>query len=50
MVALMIASRLSVQGVNKSRQVGNDNQSFAVAATDLTANELRICRKHKRSR
>jgi hypothetical protein len=48
-VALMIASRMVVQGVDVQRQVGAANVKYAGAATDLTANELRICRKYKRA-
>jgi hypothetical protein len=48
-VALMIASRMTVQGVDVQRQVGAANVKYAGPATDLNANELRICRKYKRA-
>ena len=48
-VALMIAARLSIQGVNIQRQVGGDLQRYAVASTDLTENEKRILRKYRES-
>lgn len=47
MVALMIASRLVIQGVNQSAQVGQANYRYAVASTDLTAGERAILRKYK---
>jgi hypothetical protein len=48
-VALMIASRMTVQGLDSQRQVGQANVKYAVGASDLSANELRICRKYKRA-
>lgn len=47
-VALMIAARLSVQGVDSTRTVGAASVKYAVASTDLTENERRILRKYKR--
>ena len=49
LVALMIANRLAVQGPNIQRQVGADNQRYAVASTDLTNGELRVLRKYRES-
>lgn len=48
MVALSIASRLVVQGVATQERVGDNQITYAGAATDLTAGELRILRKHRR--
>jgi hypothetical protein len=49
MVAMMIASRLAVQGVDQSRRVGQSQVTYAVSSTDLTAGEKAILRKYKRS-
>lgn len=49
MVALMIASRLVIQGVEKSRTVGQASATYAVASTDLTNGEKAILRKYKRA-
>lgn len=48
MVALMIASRLLVQGVAQSEQVGDVNARYAVASTDLTPGEKAILHKYRR--
>ena len=45
----MIANRLTVQGPNIQRQVGADNQRYAVASSDLTNGELRVLRKYRES-
>ena len=50
MVALALASRLVVQGPALEETVGADRVKYAVASTDLTANELRILRKAKKLR
>jgi hypothetical protein len=50
MVALSIASRLVVQGVAKSESQGDLSVTYATAASDLTANELRILRKYRQTR
>lgn len=47
-VALDIASRHAVQGVAKDESIGPVRITYAAAASDLTANELRILRKYKR--
>jgi hypothetical protein len=48
MVALNLAGRLLIQGPkNAMAETNGDVQiRYAVAATDLTANELRILRRH----
>jgi hypothetical protein len=48
MVALNVAGRLLVQAPTNAiqEQVGDVSRRYAVAATDLTANELRILRAH----
>lgn len=46
MVALALAARLVVQGPAMAETNGDVNVRYAVAATDLTNNELRILRKH----
>lgn len=48
MVALTIASRLVIQGVGMKESQGDESIDYAVAATDLTAGELRILRKYRR--
>jgi hypothetical protein len=48
MVALSLASRLIVQGVAVSERVGDNQITYAGAATDLTNGELRILRKYRR--
>ena len=50
MVALMIASRLVVQGLKVQEQRGQASNRYAVAATDLTAGEKAILRKHRVAR
>jgi hypothetical protein len=50
MVALSIAARLVLQGAALQETVGETSVRYAVASTDLTANELRILRKYKRAR
>jgi hypothetical protein len=50
MVALSLASRLVVQGVAVQEQVGGDSVRYAGPAMDLSANELRILRKHRPTR
>lgn len=49
-VALEIASRLVVQGVAVEESLGATRIKYAVAATDLTANELRVLRKQRQTR
>lgn len=46
MVVLALASRLVVQGPAMAEANGDVNVRYAVANTDLTANELRILRRH----
>jgi hypothetical protein len=46
MVALGIAARLVVQGVAAEESIGAVRIKYAAAATDVTANELRILRRH----
>lgn len=48
MVALMVASRLAVQGPLKSESIGQVSATYAVAATDLTEGEKLILRKYRR--
>jgi hypothetical protein len=50
MVALSVASRYVVQGVAKRESLGDLGIDYATAAGDLTANELRILRKYRRTR
>lgn len=50
MVALQIASRLVVQGAALEESVGDVRVKYAVAASELTANELRILQKHRQHR
>ena len=50
MVALAIAARLVLQGPMLEETVGETRAKYAVASTDLTANELRILRKYKQAR
>lgn len=50
MVALMIASRLVVQGVDAQRQVGQANVRYAVSSSDLTNGEKAILAKYRRAR
>jgi hypothetical protein len=50
MVALSVASRYVVQGVAKRESQGDLSIDYATAAGDLTANELRILRKYRRTR
>jgi hypothetical protein len=50
MVALAIAARLVVQGPALQETVGEESVRYAVANTDLTAGELRILRKYRRTR
>ncbi len=42
MVAISLAARLIVQGVAQSETVGDTTLNYGMAASDLTANELRI--------
>jgi len=48
MVALMIASRLTIQGVAQSETIGDASMTYAVPALELTANELRILQRYRR--
>lgn len=50
MVALSLASRMAVQGVAKQETIGDVAVTYGVNATDLTANELRILNKYRRTR
>lgn len=50
MVALQVAARIVVQGVALEESLGDNRVKYAVAATDLTRNELRILRKHRPTR
>lgn len=50
MVALGLASRLIVQGVAKRETVGDVQVEYAGAASDLTANELRILQRYRQRR
>lgn len=47
MVALQIAARFVQQGVAKSETVGDVSATYAVNASDLDANELRILHKYR---
>ncbi len=49
MVALMIASRLAVQGPLLEESIGTVRAKYAVAATDFTAGEKAILRKYRRT-
>lgn len=49
-VALMIASRLVVQGLKVQEQRGQASNRYAVASTDLTAGEKAILRKYREAR
>jgi hypothetical protein len=49
-VALMIASRLLVQGVASSEGIQGDTITYATPATDLTEGEKAILRKYKVAR
>lgn len=50
MVALALAARIVVQGPSVQESIGETSIKYAGAATELTANELRILRKYKRAR
>jgi hypothetical protein len=50
MVALSIASRLVVQGAAAEESVGDVRVKYSVAASDLTANEIRILKKYRQVR
>jgi hypothetical protein len=47
-VALQVASRMVVQGVAQAETIGDVTVTYAAAANDLTANELRILAKYNR--
>jgi len=49
-VALQVAARMIVQGVAKSEAVGDVSVTYAANAGDLTANELRILKKYRKTR
>jgi hypothetical protein len=49
-VALMIASRLLIQGVAQFENLGDLNIRYTVASTDLTNGEKAILRKYRRAR
>lgn len=49
LVALMIASRLTVQGVKIHEARGQAQNRYAVVSTDLTAGEQMILRKYRES-
>lgn len=48
-VALSVASRLLIQGPNKSESIGGASVTYAANSTDFTAGELAILRKYKRT-
>jgi hypothetical protein len=50
LVALEIAQRMVIQGVATSETVGDVTINYGMAASDLTANELRILGKYRRAR
>ncbi len=50
MVALGIAERMVIQGMAQSETVADVTINYGMAASDLTANELRILQKYRRAR
>lgn len=50
MVAISLAARLIVQGVAQSETIGDTTVSYGMAASDLTANELRILQRYRAAR
>lgn len=50
MVALTVASRLAIQGVAKSENLGDQSMTYAAASTELMPTERIILEKYRRTR